>query len=621
MLQGKYQIGMVLGWGGFGITYLGYDEALDRTLAIKEYFPTSFATRNGDQTQLNVFPGEGGVQFREGLKRFIEEARRLSKLNRLPGTVDIHDYFEANGTGYIVMEHLDGKTVKELLLTNGAFPYQDALRIILPVLETLREVHKSDIVHRDIAPDNIFVLNDGSVRLIDFGASRHATAADQKTLSVILKPGYAPEEQYRARGEQGPWTDVYAVAATFYKMITDVTPEDSIDRLVQDSVVPPSALGAQVSPQVEFAIMNAMRVNARERTQNAEEFMGQLTMQRAPAKPVKAVPAAASPGPKKTSPLLFAGIGVAAAAVVLIFVLVFNNGSGTDDGSDLPSLVSGGTVSAGTDTDSGMSSAGSPGTANALDDSQPDADENPIENTTVSVIPAVDSIGQQITFGNWRGKPIVWQVLDIAGDTALVISKDVLAVRQYHEEMTDITWADSSLRHWLNKDFLQSAFSPDEQDVILTTSVDNPGNAEWGTYGGVTTQDKLFSLSIEEAYAYFPSDGDRAASIEITQDDVSLIVQAAKEDLGYTQQELSQLTPTLESDYLGKRSGWWWWLRSPGRFSYRAAGVRNDGFVYTGVGGVRVVGVGIGIDYINSGGGSSGGGGGGVRPAMWIQIK
>ena len=277
ILQGKYIVGKVLGYGGFGVTYVGYDAQLDRKIAIKEYLPTNFSTRIPGQTKLSVYDGENGEQFRAGLKSFVEEAKRLSKLNSLPGTVDIYDSFQQNETGYIIMEYLDGKTIKETLAENGVFEYEAAKTIILKILATLKEIHKEGIVHRDISPDNIFLLEGEDVRLIDFGASRYATTLHSKSLSVILKPGYAPEEQYRSRGGQGPWSDVYALSATFYKMITGVTPEESMERMMKDDLKEPSKLGVKLPQNDENAIMNALLVKASDRIQSADEFERQLT--------------------------------------------------------------------------------------------------------------------------------------------------------------------------------------------------------------------------------------------------------------------------------------------------------------------------------------------------------
>ncbi|MDR3304681.1 MAG: InlB B-repeat-containing protein [Clostridiales Family XIII bacterium] len=277
VLQGKYIVGKVLGYGGFGVTYIGFDAQLDRKIAIKEYLPTNFSTRMAGETKLTVYDGENGEQFHAGLNSFVEEAKRLMKFNALSGTVDIYDSFMQNGTGYIVMEYLEGKTVKETLAANGVFEYEAAKAIVLRILNTLKEVHKAGIVHRDIAPDNIFILPGGDVRLIDFGASRYATTLHSKSLSVILKPGYAPEEQYRSRGKQGSWSDVYALAATFYKMITGITPEESMERMMKDELKEPSKLGVKLPQNDENAIMNALLVKPSDRTQNAGEFERQLT--------------------------------------------------------------------------------------------------------------------------------------------------------------------------------------------------------------------------------------------------------------------------------------------------------------------------------------------------------
>ena len=272
VLKGRYIVGKTLGYGGFGVTYLGWDAVLERKVAIKEYLPGDFSTRMPNQTKLTVYTGIGEEQFFAGLKSFVEEAQRLAKFNPLPGVVDIYDSFQENGTGYIIMEYLSGQTVKELMQQKGKLEYGETKKIILAVLATLKEVHKDGIIHRDISPDNIFITDTGEIKLIDFGASRYATTLHSKSLSVILKPGYAPEEQYRSRGNQGPWSDVYAVAATFYKMITGKTPEESMERAIKDTVQEPSKLGAKLPKGAENAIMNALNVRMEDRTQSADAF-------------------------------------------------------------------------------------------------------------------------------------------------------------------------------------------------------------------------------------------------------------------------------------------------------------------------------------------------------------
>ncbi|MEG1752368.1 MAG: PASTA domain-containing protein [Christensenella sp.] len=272
IIQGRYLVGKVLGYGGFGVTYVGLDLVLEKKIAIKEYLPTDFSTRMPGQTLLTVYSGESSEQFTAGLESFIQEARRLAKFNDLPGVVEIMDSFTSNNTAYIVMEFLDGETAKTRLDNKGVFSFDDAAALIVAVLDTLQEVHKSGIIHRDISPDNIFITKDGEIKLLDFGAARYATTTHSKSLSVILKPGYAPEEQYRTHGNQGPWSDVYAAAATLYKLITGITPEESLERLAKDELKEPSKLGVKIDKDAENALMNALNIKVEDRTSSAADF-------------------------------------------------------------------------------------------------------------------------------------------------------------------------------------------------------------------------------------------------------------------------------------------------------------------------------------------------------------
>lgn len=276
MVGEKYIAGRVLGYGGFGVTYLGWDTVLKRKVAVKEYLPSDFATRSYGTKMLTVFSGEAADQFEAGLNSFISEAKRLAKFNRIPQIVDIYDCFMENGTGYIIMEYLEGQTVKELLKEKQKLPAEEAKQIVMEVLKGLSEVHKEGIIHRDIAPDNIFITKNNEVKILDFGAARYATAVQSRSLSVILKPGYAPEEQYRSRGEQGPWTDVYALGATCYRMITGIRPEEAIERLAEDHVKPPSELGVSIDSNMENALMNSLNIRREYRIPDAESFYNAL---------------------------------------------------------------------------------------------------------------------------------------------------------------------------------------------------------------------------------------------------------------------------------------------------------------------------------------------------------
>lgn len=275
-LAGRYEIGRVLGFGGFGVTYIGYDTILERKVAIKEYLPSEFSTRIPGQTEITTYEGERTEQFQSGLTKFMDEAKMLAKMQESNGVVQIFNSFHENGTAYIVMEYLEGKTLKAYLEEKGTLSVDEAREILHPVITALEDVHALGIIHRDIAPDNIYLTTDGRVKLLDFGASRFATTSHSKSLSVIIKPGYAPVEQYRSRGDQGPWTDVYSLAATMYKMITGITPEDAMERVEKEELKKPSKLGIEIPKNIENALMNALNIKIEDRTQDIAAFEKEL---------------------------------------------------------------------------------------------------------------------------------------------------------------------------------------------------------------------------------------------------------------------------------------------------------------------------------------------------------
>lgn len=277
ILADNYIIGHALGQGGFGITYMAWDINLNIRLAIKEYFPQQYATRAGGQTQISPFTGSLGTLYEFGLEKFLQEARILAKFEGHPNIVSVRNYFEINGTAYLVMRYVDGVTLKEYLNNQGGtIPYEKAKALMMPVFDALKEVHGAGILHRDISPDNIFINEKGQVVLLDFGAARQAMSEKGKTLSVILKPGYAPEEQYRSKGVQGAWTDVYSMAATIYRLITGWQPPEALERLVEDPLVPPSQIGADIDDKDEKALLKGLAVRAEDRYQTVEAFQAAL---------------------------------------------------------------------------------------------------------------------------------------------------------------------------------------------------------------------------------------------------------------------------------------------------------------------------------------------------------
>ena len=188
LLHDRYIIGRVLGFGGFGVTYIGWDGKLEQKVAVKEYLPGEFSTRMPGQSTITVFNGEKGEQFRDGLEKFVDEAKRLARFQNEPGVVKIFDSFYENETAYIIMEYLDGETLTERLAREKTIPEDEAVDMLMPVMRSLEAVHGEGILHRDIAPDNIFFTKDGEVKLIDFGASRYATTSHSRSLTVIIKP-------------------------------------------------------------------------------------------------------------------------------------------------------------------------------------------------------------------------------------------------------------------------------------------------------------------------------------------------------------------------------------------------------------------------------------------------
>lgn len=277
VLDGRYFVGRVLGHGGFGITYLAWDMNLEVLLAIKEYLPREVANREAGSSTIKPFSGQAEENFTYGLDKFSEEARTLAKFHEHPGIVTVHNFFRANGTGYMVMQYVGGATLKQYLVSQGGrIGYDLAVKILMPVMDALRELHGVGLLHRDISPDNIYITDSKRVKLLDFGAARYAAGEHSRSLSVILKPGYAPEEQYRSKGKQGPWTDVYALCATLYRAITGKTPPEALDRMDDDELKAPSVLGIALPPPAEAALMKGLAIRGGNRWQTAHELQDAL---------------------------------------------------------------------------------------------------------------------------------------------------------------------------------------------------------------------------------------------------------------------------------------------------------------------------------------------------------
>ena len=279
VLKGRYVIGRVLGQGGFGITYLAWDQSLEAKVAVKEYMPGEMAVRIGG---LGVQPRSAARRedFAYGKERFQEEARILARFMGQPNIAGVTDYFDENGTSYFVMDYVEGISFKTYIANaGGKVSTEEALNVMIPVLRALTAVHGEGLIHRDVTPDNIYITKDGNVKLLDFGSARYSLGDKSKSLDVILKVGYAPKEQYIRRGRQGPYTDVYSCAACLYAAITGYLPPESLERLDHDTLVPPSEAGAEIPLYLERAILKGLAVQPEDRFQTAGEFLEALESQ------------------------------------------------------------------------------------------------------------------------------------------------------------------------------------------------------------------------------------------------------------------------------------------------------------------------------------------------------
>lgn len=278
-LNERYFLGKVLGEGGFGITYVAWDIVLMVPVAVKEYFPSGIVTREkeGPQTgTLQIYEGKSELEFEKGKEDFLKEARSLSRFMKLPSIVSVRDFFQENRTAYIVMEYVEGTRVRNYIRKNGKMSGKQVLALMKPVIHSLCDIHKTGLIHRDISIDNLMFDENGQLKLIDFGAARNVELPEN-TITVSIKRGFSPEEQYRAKGEQGPWTDLYSLCGTMYFMLTGKIPDESVERVYADHLVPLRQWeDVKLPMQAKCAIDKGMAVLAKDRYQDMEEFYNEL---------------------------------------------------------------------------------------------------------------------------------------------------------------------------------------------------------------------------------------------------------------------------------------------------------------------------------------------------------
>ena len=638
-LIGRYIIEGVLGQGGFGITYLGIDELHEKKVAIKEFFPQGIVTRNIEyqDTVTVTFVGEKD-NYEKGKERFLKEARTMAKFSKDKGIVKALDFFEINNTAYIVMEYLEGVTLKQYLRENKRIDAEDLVELLVPLIESLDEIHSQGLIHRDISPDNIMVLPDGRIKLMDFGAARDYTEFGEKSLSIVLKPGYAPPEQYQTHGVQGPWTDIYALCATMYKCITGENPPDAIERVMDDHLKKISAFGIPVLPQIEEAIIKGMSVAANDRYQNVGDFCEDLYG----GYEERSVSGAEENQSQVETES--AEQSVEAKTDMLKDEVPQGKYSTTEAVQESEKLISKElSENAGLTSEENEAEAGIESETNNLGNKVP---EQILEKEKDSITPEKEGqsdnrakeetkkvqkknnyfplivgilillgiagtfaynksvfeetasktesssqekdknpeykVGETIEFGNYpqdkdgTEKPIEWIVMKNEGNQVLLLSKYVLDAKSYNEEWEDVTWETSDIRQWLNNEFYTAAFNKSEKAKIQTSLIKNEDNSEHGTSGGNDTEDKVFLLSEKEAETLFSNDDERIA----------------------------KATEYAEKSgvYVNEEKAAYWWLRSPGDSGDDAAEVIYSGWVYRDG------------NYVDD---SSGG----VRPALHLNLQ
>jgi len=572
-LIGRYTVEGVLGQGGFGITYLGMDELHKKKVAIKEFFPQGIVTRNieYEDTVTVTLVGEK-ENYDKGKERFLKEAQTMAMFSKDKGIVKALDFFEINNTAYIVMEYLEGVTLKQYLRENKRIAAEDLVELLVPLIEALDEIHSQGLIHRDISPDNIMVLPDGRIKLMDFGAARDYTEFGEKSLSIVLKPGYAPPEQYQTHGVQGPWTDIYALCATMYKCITGENPPDAIDRLVDDHLKKISAFGISVSPQIEKAIIKGMSVAVNDRYQNVGDFCEDLYGGYEENSEPEAEESQAEP--------VVAEANVETKMDMLTEETPQSKYLTTEAVQEREKLISKElSENAGLTSEENVAKAGIETDKNDAGDKVP---EQSPEKEKVSITPEKEGIpdnrgkeetkkikkkndyfpiiigilillgiagafaynksvskkgttakvesssqkkdknpdykiGETIEFGNYpqdkdgTEKPIEWIVMKKEGNQVLLLSKYVLDAKPYNKEWEDVTWETSDIRQWLNNEFYTTAFNKAEKAKIQTSLIKNEDNSKYGTNGGNDTEDKVFLLSEKETETLFSNKEERIA--------------------------------------------------------------------------------------------------------------
>lgn len=597
-LIGRYVIQEVLGQGGFGITYLGIDKLYGNKVAIKEYYPQKIAMRKAQyEDVVTVTSIEEKNNYNKGKKRFLDEAQVMARFNKNEGIVKILDFFEANNTAYIVMEYLEGITLKQYLGKYGVIQFRNLIEMMLPLREALIEIHSQGLIHRDISPDNIMVQHNGKLKLMDFGAARDYTESGNKSLTVILKPGYAPPEQYQTHGVQGPWTDIYALCATIYKCLTGITPPDAIARVMDDKFKEPDQLDGKLSPDIKKILWKGMNIFPEERYQDIVEFGedvydalftpeenkkldldNEKNIDEDLDLPDKdnesvlkddkiegAVKKTSIPKKEKRKSPVKKVLVIIVCLLLAGGIKYYSTGNEQEISTAKKDLVENPKIVKDTSVEGGKKVTwdciwfGSYPQTKIVSSSK--------ENDLYSTLEKSNGWDKNndIIIGKekyhrakkcyFKYEPIKWRVIKCENGEALLLSDIVLDKQKYNKRLKKVTWEKSTLRKWLNKKFMNRAFSSSEQEAIRTTKVINEDNYYYKTDGGNDTLDKIYLLSLSET--------------------------DEEKEYGFTD---SYGMTIKYSNYADLCDYQYWWLRTPGEKNISAAAVDMSGEAYVGGG-------------------------------------
>ncbi len=280
ILWNRFIVGTVIGAGGFGITYKCFDTTLGVTVAAKEFYPAGLVNRSPGECRVGLLSGDKEGQYKERLQRFLMEAQSVAQFGKAKDIVNVFDFFEENGTAYIIMEYIDGVLLKDYLEKQGIIDPEAAMSVIMPVIEAVKKIHSKGIIHRDISPDNIFITSENTIKVFDFGAAQLNDSKEGMAAEPVIKVGYSPLEQYRDKSKKGFYTDVYAVGAILYQMLTGVKPIESTEREFKDELKSPRELGVKISANTDRAVMEALSVRPEFRFQGIQQFQEALQNKR-----------------------------------------------------------------------------------------------------------------------------------------------------------------------------------------------------------------------------------------------------------------------------------------------------------------------------------------------------